>query len=187
MASHKKAILAYRRKREGKTNYKKRIVLLSSKRSRLVVRITNTRIIAQITDYAPDGDKVLVTVGSNDLKKFGWNYSYSNLPAAYLTGVLVAKKARDKKLEKAILDLGFHSAIKGSKVYAVLKGAIDGKLEIPADESIFPSMERIKGQHIKNFAEKATQKFQFSRYKKDNANPANIEKVFELVKNKILQ
>jgi large subunit ribosomal protein L18 len=151
MKSTTKFTVRYRRKREGRTNYKKRLELLKGKTERLVVRRTNTQIIMQITQYEENGDKILLTTQSKELSKKGWKHSYKNTPAAYLTGMLTAQKAKAKGITKVIVDLGLQTPIKGSKVFAAVKGAIDAGLEIKANAEIFPSDERIKGEHISNY------------------------------------
>ena len=144
----------YRRKRDGRTDYKKRLNLLKSKKDRLIIRKTNTKIILQIASYNPDGDKVVLSVDSLALKKMGWNYSCKNIPAAYLSGLLLAKRAKEKKIKGAILDLGLKSPLKGSKLFSALKGVIDGGLNVPVGEGIFPSEERIKGGHVSAYLSK---------------------------------
>ena len=57
---------------------------------------------------------------------------------------------QEKKIKDAILDLGLQTPLKGSRLYAALKGAIDGGLTIPASEEVFPAEERITGQHLEN-------------------------------------
>lgn len=160
MTSRKKPVARYRRKRLGKTNYKKRLILLLSKKPRLVIRKTNLKIIAQIIEYNSTGDKVVVSADTSHLKKlFGWEYSLKNTPAAYLLGILVGKQALNKKISSAILDLGMQRSIKGSKMYALLKGAIDAGLSIPADQKTFPTQERIEGKHIADFSHKDSKNF----------------------------
>ena len=144
----------YRRKREGRTDYKSRLNLLKGKTDRLVIRHTNTKMVLQIVRYDSDGDKVLLTVNSSELKKMGWSHSCKNIPAAYLSGLLLAKRAKEKKVSKAILDLGLKSPLKGSKVFSALKGVIDGGLNVPASEEVFPSEERIKGEHVASYLDK---------------------------------
>jgi len=144
----------HRRKREGKTNYKRRIGLLTSKKHRLVVRRTNTKIITQIIDFELKGDKVKVGVDSTELKKLGWKGSLKNIPSAYLTGFVLGKKAIAAGIKDAILDIGLNTARHGTKIYAALKGAVDAGLKIPCSEDAFPSEERIQGKHIKEFANK---------------------------------
>ena len=154
MKSKTKYTVNYRRKREGRTDYKKRLNLLKGKTNRLVIRKTNTQIILQVVKYEHDGDRVLLTVNSSSLRKMGWSHSCKNLPAAYLAGLLLSKKASEKKIKKAVLDLGLTSPLKGSKLFSALKGVIDGGLEVPASEEIFPSAQRIQGEHIASFLEK---------------------------------
>ena len=151
MKSTTKFTVRYRRKREGKTNYKKRLELLKGRTDRLVIRRTNKQIIMQIVSYSEDGDKVQITTQSKELQKHGWKHSLKNTPAAYLTGMLTAKKAKDKDIKKAILDLGLQTPIKGSKLFAAVKGAIENGLEMNAGQEIFPSEERIKGEHISSY------------------------------------
>ena len=140
--------IPYRRKREGKTNYKKRLEMLKSRKNRLVIRKTNKHIVAQIANYHPDGDKIVAGVSSKQLESHGWKHSTKNLPASYLTGLLLAKKAKAAGVGSAVLDLGLQTPHKGSRLYAALKGAIDGGLDIPASEEVFPSEDRLKGGHI---------------------------------------
>jgi large subunit ribosomal protein L18 len=104
-------VVLYRRKREGRTNYKKRLVYLKSNKPRLVVRKTNKQVILQLVNYEPDGDKVLMTVPSSSLKKLGWNYSCGNLPAFYLAGYALGKKAKQLKVNEAIVDFGLHTHV----------------------------------------------------------------------------
>lgn len=175
----------FKRRMEGKTDYRKRLKLLSSKKPRLVVRKSLKQLRAQIVEYDPKGDRTLVFASSQDLKKFGWSNPSNNLPSAYLVGLLIGKKALKKKIKSAILDMGLHPNTKGSKVYAVLKGALDAGLSIPHSPEILPSEKRIRGEHIVEYAkklEKEKYKRQFSLTK-----PEKIPEVFEEVKAKIMK
>jgi len=165
MARSKIQVVPFRRKRKGKTNYKKRRRLLLADKPRLVIRKSLKSTWLQIIEYQPSGDKVLATAHSNELKKFGWNTGTSNLPSAYLTGLIMGKKAIEKKIGGCILDIGFCASIKGNKIYAALKGAVDGGIKVPFSEEILPSEDRIKGKHIQK---------------------GDIEKQFEAVKQKIM-
>jgi large subunit ribosomal protein L18 len=175
----------YRRKRDGRTNYKKRLIYLKSGSHRLVVRKTNTQIILQITEYLPDGDKIICGATSNMLSKYGWKYSYNNLPACYLAGLLIAKKAKEHKVTSAIVDFGLQSNVAGSRLYAAIKGAIDGGLNIPADESAFPKEDRLKGKHISEYYSNSSAS-QFSKYKTEKTELTKIESDVDSVKKKIL-
>jgi len=149
--------MQYHRKTSGKTNYKKRLELLKSRKDRIVIRRTNKYLVLQIIKYEPAGDRVLAAVTSKALQKLGWKHSCKNLPAGYLTGLLLGKKAIEKKLKEGVLDLGLQTPIKGSKVYAVLKGVLDGGLKVPSSNEIFPNDERIQGKHI---SDKITKDFE---------------------------
>jgi large subunit ribosomal protein L18 len=160
----------FRRKRENKTNYYKRLNLLKSDKPRLVIRLMLNTISLQVVKFEPAGDKILVSAKSTELKSFGWKYKGSNSPGCYLSGYLLGKKAKELKVTDAILDIGFQTTEKGSKIYAAVKGAIDAGLNVPAADSIFPDKARISGKHIAGF----------------NKKFANIEKDFEETKSKIL-
>ena len=140
----------FRRRLECKTDYKARSVLLRSKEPRLVIRKTNKYIIAQIIKSKEAQDITICYVNSKELINFGWNLSFKNIPAAYLTGMLIAKKARKKRIEKAIVDIGLYRSTKKSKLYGVVKGAIDGGLVINCKKEILPSEDQIKGNYTKN-------------------------------------
>ena len=85
-----------RRKREGATNYRRRLKILASNKPRLVVRKSLKNVQAAIVGYNKKGDVVKVSSHSSNLKKFGWVYGAGNLPAAYLVGFLLGKHARTK-------------------------------------------------------------------------------------------
>lgn len=138
----------YRRRMEGKTNYRKRLALLKSRKPRLVVRKSLRHTKVQVVEYDPSGDKVLVTAVSKELEKLGWKHGTGSLPAAYLTGLICGKRAVEKGTKEAVLDIGLNEPIHGSKVFAALNGALDGGLTVPHDESALPSKERINGGHI---------------------------------------
>ncbi len=144
----------HRRRREGKTDYKKRIKILSSKKLRLLIRKTNTKIITQLIEFDIKGDKVKVGIDSTALKVLGWTGGLKNIPAAYLTGYLIGKKALTAGITEAILDTGLNTTIKGSRIYSALKGAVDAGLKVPCSKEIFPTEERLNGKHIEDFANK---------------------------------
>ena len=102
----RKKFIPYRRKREGKTNYKKRLEMLKSGALRLVVRTSLRHVTVQVVEYNVDGDKTLVAVNSKELAKYGWKGHGRNISVAYLTGYLCGKKALKKDIKEAILDQG---------------------------------------------------------------------------------
>src|SRR3989344_786590 len=148
-----------RRRREYKTDYKLRLSLLKSEKPRLVVRKTNKYIIIQVIESEEAKDKVLAGITSKELLENGWDKKFAgslkSLPAAYLSGLLMAKKIKEKlKKPQVILDIGMTRHVKGSRMYAAAKGIIDGGVELNMSESVCPSKERLNGDHLdKNVAE----------------------------------
>lgn len=151
--------LPFKRKLVGRTDYKKRLRLLSSRKPRLVVRRSLNSIIAQIVIFGDNGDKTVASANSRSLKKLGWTFACDNLPAAYLTGFAIGKAAVKGKVDEAILDSGLYRSTKGNRVYAVVKGAIDAGLKVPAGEDMMPSDDRLSGKHIAKFKD-LPQKFE---------------------------
>ncbi len=138
----------FRRRREEKTNYKKRLAILKSNKLRFVVRKSNNNTATQIIRYKKEGDETIAAALSNELKKFGWKMHKGNIPAAYLTGFLCGLRAKEKNVEDAILDIGLNAPIHGSIIFAAEKGAVDAGIRIAGDENVFPAEERLTGKHI---------------------------------------
>ncbi|MHC1635026.1 MAG: 50S ribosomal protein L18 [Candidatus Methanospirareceae archaeon] len=141
----------FRRRREGKTDYRKRLKLLLSGKPRVVVRKSNRYIRMQLIRFNKQGDETLVSAISSELEKYGYKGNKCNVPAAYLTGLLFGKRAKERGYEEGVLDIGLHSPSYGSKVFAALKGAIDAGMKIPHGEEVLPSEERIRGEHIAKY------------------------------------
>ena len=138
-----------RRRRVGRTDYRRRLNLLRSGKTRVVVRKTLNNTIIQLIDYKEEGDSIIVSANSNELKKkYNWKFSTSTTPAAYLTGLLAGKKAKDKGISECVLDIGRHPPVTGSKIFASLKGIIDAGVNCPHNEEKIPSEERIMGKHL---------------------------------------
>lgn len=190
MAKGPTYVVQYRRKREGKTDYKRRLDLLKSRKPRLVIRLSNKRVIAQIVDYMEDGDQVIASADSNDLKNFGWGFSGTNLSSAYLVGFLCGKRALQNGKKEAILDSGLQQNIKGSRLYSALKGVIDSEVKVPVGDSVYPDENRISGGHVAEYAsklEKADYEKKFSGYIKAGCDPRNMPASFEETKKKITE
>ncbi len=140
--------VAFRRRREGKTDYRRRQRLLRSAMPRAVVRKTLNQTLVQIVEAEAGGDRVLASAQSMDLKEHGWSVGTGNVPAAYLTGYLAGKRAVAKGVKSAVLDIGVQEPTKGGRVFAALQGLVDAGLEVPHSKEILPSKDRIRGQHI---------------------------------------
>lgn len=179
----------FKRKKQGRTDYKQRLRFVNSGKTRLVVRKTNKNIIVQFIDYSPKGDIVKVSGHTNELKKYGWKGSTRNSYCAYLTGFLVGLKAKKQGISNAILDIGLNKTIKGSILYAALKGSLDSGISVPHSEEILPSERRIKGEHTTNYAKKIGENKSkiFSYYLENKINPEEIPNIFEKIKQKIIE
>ncbi|HLG24254.1 MAG TPA: 50S ribosomal protein L18 [Candidatus Nanoarchaeia archaeon] len=180
----------FRRKREGRTYYKQRLKMVVSERPRFIVRRSLNNFQAAIASYDQKGDKILLTVNTKALSKLGWKGSTSNLSSAYLVGLLAGKKAIEKGVKEAILDIGLIKNTKKGSIYAVLAGAVDAGLSIPFDPEVLPAKDRIEGAHIAKYAlelKKDKDKYhrQFSNYVKKGLNPEDIVKHFNEIKGKI--
>ncbi len=182
--------VGFRRRREGKTKYRTRFAMLKSRKPRLVVRKTNRDLVVHIVNYYPEGDRTLLKVTKKDLEAKGWVVN-SNMPTAYLYGLLIGKKAKEKKIEEAILDIGLHTPTKNSIVFAVAKGANDGGLKVKLGAEL--DENRVKGEHIAEYAKQLKEKDkkryeqQFSHYLKNSVKPEELPKKFEEVKEKIMR
>ncbi|MBA2861384.1 50S ribosomal protein L18 [Methanococcus maripaludis] len=191
MAKNAKFRVPFRRRREGKTDFRQRLGLLLSGKPRLVARKSLNNVIAQLMAYDEKGDVVLVSAHSRELVKMGYKGHCGNLPAAYLTGLLLGKKAVKEGAEEAILDKGLHRATKGAAIFAVLKGALDAGMDIPHGDEIIADEERLNGTHVKNYAESLKEdadayKKQFSKYLEKGLNPEDLPEHVEELKEKIL-
>jgi large subunit ribosomal protein L5e len=236
----------------GKTDYRarKRLVVqdknkYASPRYRLVVRVTNHYIIAQIVYSELNGDKTLASAYSSELPRYGMPVGLKNYAAAYATGLLLARRvlkklgldelypgneeitgevvktevtrdsgktrehyvaevSEERKPFRAALDVGVRSTTTGNRVFAILKGAADGGLDIPHNEKRFPGYnrdgdkydaefhkDRIYGRHIVEYAEimieEEPEQYQkkFSQYHAAGINPEELDTLYEEVHAKI--
>ena len=143
-------VVPKRRRRESRTDYGARLVMLKSSLPRIVVRKTNKHIIISAVESSEAQDKVISGTTSRVLLENGWDRKYAgslkSVPAAYLTGLLFAKKAGNGKF---ILDMGMARNVKGSRLFAAAKGLVDGGMQISVGESVLPTEARILGEHLK--------------------------------------
>lgn len=175
--------VSFRRKREGKTNYYKRLRLLRTQFARIIVRPSLANITAQIATYDEKGDKIIIGVTGKALERYGWKAHKGNVPTAYLAGYLLGKLAVQKNIKELVLDTGLRSPVKGGRIYACVKGLRDAGVHIPVKESILPSESRVKGQHIAEYAQQ--NKEQFTDYARKGIDPSAFSQLFSEVKKKI--
>jgi large subunit ribosomal protein L5e len=165
----------FRRRREGKTDYYARVRLVRQDKNkyntpkyRLVVRRTNTDIIAQIAYSRVEGDYVMASAYSHELPKFGIKCGLTNYAACYATGLLLARRLLTKlnladtykgadevdgsyfmvdeaddapRPFRAFLDVGLAPTTTGARIFGVLKGAVDGGLAVPHNHKRFPGYD----------------------------------------------
>ncbi|KAH9726959.1 Ribosomal L18 c domain-containing protein [Citrus sinensis] len=98
-AYFKRFQVKYKRRREGKTDYRARIRLINQDKNkyntpkyRFVVRFTNKDIIAQIVSANIVGDSVLAAAYAHELPRYGLEVGLTNYAAAYCTGLLLARR-----------------------------------------------------------------------------------------------
>ncbi len=191
MADGPRYSVPFRRRREGKTDYKLRLGLVRSGKPRAVVRTSNKYVYVQIVEAQPSGDVVRASASSKELAKLGWKGGTGNLPSAYLTGALAGRRALTKGVKEAILDIGLRPSTKGSRLYAALKGLTDAGLEVPHSEETLPSTARLGGAHITEYAKSLLSessdvyKKRFSGYLSKGLKPEELTGHFEQVRGQI--
>jgi len=139
-----------RRRREGLTNYAKRLALLKSGKTRLVVRSTNRQVIVQFVNAGSKGDETACSRTSKHLEKYGWKPG-RNLPTAYLTGLLAGKAALKKGVKEAVLDAGLRTPSRNSVLFGALMGVVDAGVSVPHGEGL-ADQDRLKGSHMDAYA-----------------------------------
>ena len=140
----------YRRRSAGKTDYRRRLRLLKSGTARAIVRVSNTQVTCQLANYTKEGDQIVASFTGAELQSHGYpnDASKKSIPACYLAGYGLAKKAISNGISEAILDIGLSASSAGSRTFSALNGMIDGGLKIPHGEDILPSEDRVNGAHI---------------------------------------
>ncbi len=58
---------------------------------------------------------------------------------------------KERGLNDCIIDLGIKTNTKGSRIFAVLKGAADAGLKFPHSPDYFPADDRVSGKHIDTY------------------------------------
>lgn len=182
----------FRRRREGKTNYRARRALVLSRLPRVVVRGTLNHTIVQVIGARAPGDQTIASANSRELRKtYGWRGGCGNVPAAYLTGLLCGYRAAAKGVERAVLDLGLQSPSRGARVFAALGGVVDAGVTVPHSEGVLPDESRIRGEHVVDYAKQLSSspdayQIRFSRYLSGGLRPEEVSEHFSLVKERIV-
>ncbi|CAL9040529.1 unnamed protein product [Musa banksii] len=232
-AYFKRFQVKYKRRREGKTDYRARIRLINQDKNkyntpkyRFVVRFTNKDIVAQIISSSIAGDLVLASAFAHELPRYGLEVGLTNYAAAYCTGLLLARRvlktlemdeeyqgnveatgedfsvepAESRRPFRALLDVGLVRTTTGNRVFGVLKGALDGGLDVPHSDKRFAGFKKdekqldadfhrnyIFGGHVASYMrtlmEDEPEKYQahFSDYIKRNVGPDDMEDLYKKV------
>merc|ERR1711934_1185048 len=144
---------------------------------RFVVRFTNKDIICQVVSSKIKGDICHASAYARELPRYGVKVGLTNYSAAYCVGLLCARRLLkkynlDDKFEgtpevtaefedafvhgndedgpsafHALLDVGLKRTTLGSKIFAAMKGAFDGGLEIPHTEKKFYGYDPDEGEY----------------------------------------
>ncbi|KAL6062899.1 60S ribosomal protein L5 [Balamuthia mandrillaris] len=235
-AYFKRYQVKYRRRREGKTDYRARRKLIiqaknkyNTPKYRLVVRFTNKDVICQIVMAKLSGDVVLTAAYSHELKRYGLPCGLTNYSSAYATGLLLARRHLTKlglaakyegktevtgedwnynreelgdgpKPFRALLDVGLAKTSTGSRIFAALKGAIDGGIDVPHSEKRFAGYSAegkslnaevlrkyLLGGHVaeymRSLQDSDPEKYQkqFSQYVAAKIGPDDVEALYKKV------
>lgn len=177
-----------KRIRSDKTNYRKRAALLIGRHSFVTVKVSDQNIAAQVLKPTPTGDIVIASAHSRELAKQDWRGAFNNLPACYLTGLLMGKKTLEKGVKNAVLYIGKDHFT--SRVAACLKGIVDSGVTMPVSEESLPPEERITGRHIAKYAstlkeDQEEYNSRFSAILKNGLKPEDYPTHFEEVRSKI--
>ena len=148
MATGPRYNVAFRRRREERTDYYARKRLLSSHEVRAVVRRSNKNVTIQFGEFGMEGDKILAAASTRELAGMGWTRSCSSIPAAYLVGYLAGKRALKAGIEYAVLDIGMQKVQHGGVLFATVAGMCDAGLEVPHGDEVLPDEDRLLGKHI---------------------------------------
>jgi len=193
LVKHAKYIALFRRRREGKTNYRRRKKAVLSKRPLLYVFVSGKNTSIQILSPRLSGDRVLASVNSRELLEYGWKSSRRSIPGAYLTGLLLGAKAQAAGVKDAILYTNVRAYHAGGRTAAAVKGIVDAGFKLPVGEESLPKADRVSGKHVAEFAAKLKETdhdryaARFSNLLKAGVKPEELTQHFEATKAKILK
>lgn len=191
---------------------------------RLVVRFSNKNVIAQMVRAKIEGDFVYAAAYGTELTRYGIPVGHSNYAAAYAVGLLLARRTlakfgladkyqgqvkpdgEDYNVEPiedgprplhAVLDTGLKRTSTGSRVFATLKGCVDGGIAIPHSVTRYAGYDaegkKLKADvlrshifgghvaaHMKQLKEEDSATFErkFSQYIKNKITADDVEKLY---------
>jgi large subunit ribosomal protein L5e len=138
------------------------------------------------------------------LKKLGLDEQYVGQAKPDGVDFLVKADGEERRPFHVLLDIGLHYTTTGARVFGVLKGAVDGGLDIPHKNKRFPGYNSeaktfdakvlrkyIFGVHVADHMRKLQAedpdkyKIQFSQYLKAGKGPDDVEKMWASVHSNI--
>jgi large subunit ribosomal protein L18 len=155
----------------------------------VTVKISDQNVAGQVLKPTPTGDIVIASAHSRELADHGWKGAFNNLPACYLTGVLLGKKGLQKEVKAAVLYIGKNHFT--SRVAACMKGIVDAGISMPVSKESLPDDDRISGHHIAEYShalkeDEKDYNSRFSAILKNGLKPEDYPSHFEEIKNRIL-
>jgi large subunit ribosomal protein L5e len=237
----------YRRRREGKTDYRARKRLITQDKNkyntpkyRMIVRTSNRYVTCQIAHSTLKGDMIMCQAHSKELLKYGLpgHFGLKNWTACYATGLLLARRAlarygmdemyegndvdgkvrtvrygnrtlyvedldweTERRPLRCNLDVGITSTTLGARVFAAMKGASDGGIDVPHSVKCLIGYDReskkysaseftqhVLGEHVMLYMTdlrdhedeemKAKYAKLFSQYIKAGVNPEDLEDIY---------
>lgn len=192
---------------------------------RMIVRFTNKDICCQVAYARIEGDVIVCAAYSHELPRYGVKVGLTNYAAAYCTGLLLARRLLKKfKLDeiyqgctevnggvfnvedvedgpgafRAFLDVGLARTTTGARIFGVMKGAVDGGIDVPHSTKRFPGYDadskefnadvhrkHIMGVHVADYMsqlmddDEEAYKRQFSQYIKLGIVPDTVEAMYK--------
>jgi large subunit ribosomal protein L18 len=177
-----------KRIREDRTNYRKRAAILIGRHLFITIRISDQNVAAQLLRPTPTGDIVIASAHSRELAEHGWKGAFNNLPACYLTGMLLGKKAIQKEIKDAVLYIGNNRFT--SRIAACMKGIVDAGVSMPISKESLPDEDRISGHHIAEYSHTLKEdedeyNSRFSAILKNGLRPEDYPLHFEEIRSRI--
>jgi len=193
---------------------------------RLAVLFSNKDICMQVIRATIAGDIVESAAYAHELPKYGLKVGLTNYAAAYCVGLLIARRTlkkfgldeqyegqtevtgEDYNVEagegarpfKANLDVGIKRTSTGAKVFAAMKGACDGGLDVPHNEKRFAGYDKegkeldsevlqkyIMGEHVAEYMsemrDEEPEKYEehFSSYVAEGIDPDDLAELYPTV------
>ncbi|PKI69792.1 hypothetical protein CRG98_009667 [Punica granatum] len=187
-AYFKRYQVKFKRRREGKTDYRARIRLINQDKNkyntpkyRLVVRFSNKDIVAQIVSATIAGDVVLAAAHAHELPRYGLEVGLTNYAAAYCTGLLLARRVlkmleMDSEYEGNVEATGEDYSVEPAGERRPFRALLDvGLIRTTTGNRVFGA--------LKTLMEDEPEKYQshFSEYIKRGIEADNIEAMYKKV------